>query len=168
MQVTRNSTEMHFKIIMKKIITFIFICIALTTFVQTSFAQSVKNEQALINIQNSVYQEQREFLTILKNLGGNERTYASEIYSEYQVTWQLLDHFNDILNLYSIIEKQKKLTSKKLMRNYKEYYLSYTSTSIDSLLLQQSNTKLPVINDYAEKLKKHLKESQNIVSTFEF
>lgn len=153
---------------MKKILTFIFICIALTTFVQTSFAQSLKSEQALINIKKIVFQDERELFTVIKNLEKDEKSIAYEIFHEYKETFSLLDQFDGYLYLFSMIEKQKKANAKQFMKIFKEDFITRTNISLEYLVVQQSFTKLPVVNDYAEKLKKHIKDSQGIVSTFEF
>ena len=153
---------------MKKILTFIFICITLTTFVQTSFAQSLKNEQALINIKKIVFQDERELFTVIKNLEKDEKSIAYEIFHEYKETFSLLEQFDGYLYLFSMIEKHKKANAKQFMKIFKEDFITRTNISLEYLVVQQSFTKLPVVNDYAEKLKKRIKDSQDIVSTFEF
>jgi hypothetical protein len=168
MQVTSKNTHIFYLTNMKKEFILFVICILLSIFSQTCFAQLLKNEQAFHKVNKSVLDERGQLLIVMKTLDGLEKSNANEILNEYQLTGLLMEQFEGYLYLYSQIEKNKRINVKPFMNEFKRYYLAMTKISKDSLLEQQSYTKLPVLNEYAGKLKQHIHDSQTIVGAFEF
>lgn len=117
----------------------------------------------LVHEAESINQENYEILEARQKLNGIEWYIAESTYNDYNKTSNLLDAISVYLLLYHYINENKRDTPRDVINLSIKSYIKHLSLIQEDLLINQTQTKLPYLNNKAESLKQRINNYKKVL-----